>query len=97
MDNQNTNARNGVIALNILFACILAAVTFAPSSDANTTATQRYIAIPGIVNGMPMGAVYIADTTQQELVAVTYDPNNLVLKNLGYRNLASDAQTVPGM
>ena len=95
MKQINSNSRNGVIALNILFAGILAAVTFAPVGEAVTVAQNRYIAVPGTVNGLQTGTVYIADTTGQELIAITYDSNLNKIKELGYRNLASDAQTVP--
>lgn len=91
----STSSRNGILALNILFAGILAAVSFAPTSEATTFAQHRFQALPGLVNGLPSGVVYVMDTTAQELVAVAYDQSLNQLRTLGHRNLSSDAKTVP--
>ena len=38
--------------------------------------------------------VYIADTINQELIAVTFDPNERQLSGIGYQNLAAASRVV---
>mgnify|MGYP001255705035 CR=1 FL=1 len=82
----------GLLALNICLLCIFAFVTFEKQTEAQTTRAHRYIAVPGEVNGLTPGVVYIMDTSQQELVAITWDHYNKRLTPLGYRPIAADAQ-----
>jgi hypothetical protein len=47
--------------------------------------------VAGGIKGTDAGAVYIVDTTNQEMIVVGYDHNSKQLSGLGYRNLAADA------
>ena len=80
-----------LVVLNGLLLCLLAAVTFAPTADAQYRARGAYTMSAGRVNGADSSAVYVVDTANQELIAVTYNPNTKVIDGIGYRNLAGDA------
>ena len=90
------NARTtqfGLVIINVCLLIVLALVTFENASIAQTSRANRYIALPSSVNGLPSGVVYILDTNQQELVAITWDHNAQRLIPLGYRPVAKDAET----
>ena len=89
--DKKTTSRSGLIALNAMLLVVFGAVSFVPDSVAQSPTIGNYIAIPAKVNGVTSGVVYIVDTTQQELVAVTWDHNNNRVATLGYRNIKTDA------
>ena len=89
---MNTS-RNGVIALNIVLVAILSAVALVPTTEATFTAQQRYIALPSTASGVTTGIVYIMNTSERELVAISWDHNKNRVVTLGYRNLLTDAQS----
>ncbi len=80
----------GLLALNAALLVVLGAVTFGQSAEAQIRPRGNYTMIAGGVNGSQSGAVYIVDTTSQELMVVTYEPNQKELLGVGYRNLAAD-------
>ena len=94
---MNTNGKAGrrrlagIVAINGLLLAVLGAVTFAPNADAQSRSRGNYTMVAGRAQGATGGVVYIVDTTNEELVAVTWDPNQKVLSGIGYRNLALDA------
>ena len=88
---NNTTSRSGLIALNLLLLAIFSAVSFVPESIAQTPKSGHYISVPAKTNSITSGIVYILDTDNQELVAVTWDHNNNRIATLGYRNIKSDA------
>ena len=92
-DPNSTTSRGGLIALNLLLLAIFAAVSFVPETIAQTPKSGHYISVPAKANGITSGIVYILDTDNQELVAVTWDHNNNRIATLGYRNIKSDAIT----
>ena len=90
------NARKtqiGLLALNACLLLVLAFVTFENATTAQTARTHRYIALPSTINELSTGVVYIMDTSQQELVAITWDHNSKSLIPLGYRPIAADSQS----
>ena len=95
-------SRNGVLALNVLLVAILTVIVLVPPSDAQSTNPRaipadccRYVAIPAVASGINTGAVYILDTSQQEMAAVAWNQNRNKIMTLGYRNVGIDAQSVP--
>ena len=50
--------------------------------------------VTGGANGSDAGIIYIADVSNQELIAMVYNNNTKVLDGVGYRNLAGDAGNV---
>ena len=89
-DMTKTTSRRGLIALNVLFLGIFAAVSLVPETVVQTSHAGHYIAVSSEVNGISSGVIYIMDTARQELVAVTWDHNNNRVAVLGYRNVATD-------
>ena len=91
---NKTTPQNGLIALNLLLLVVLAIVTFAPSSDAQSVRSsgQQYLAVSGEVNGLTSGVVYITDTTTNggELIAATWDQNSNRIVLLGQTGIADD-------
>jgi len=84
----------GLLAVNGVLLLLLGAVTFAPSSQAQVRVRGNYSMVAGGVQGANANALYIVDTTNRELIALTYDPNQKELLGIGYRNLAVDAESM---
>ena len=93
MKSIKNTSRNGVIALNIALVAILSAVALVPTTEATFTAEQQYIALPSTASGVTTGIVFLMNTTQRELVAISWDHNKNSIVTLGYRNLSADAQS----
>lgn len=84
-------ARVGLLALNAALLLALGAVTFMPAAQAQSRPRGTYTMVGARVNGALGGVVYIVDVRNEELVAVTWDPNQRGLSGIGYRNIAADA------
>ena len=84
---------NGLLALNGALLLVLGAVTLGPRVEAQPRARADYTMVAGGAQGALGGAVYIIDTTNQELLALTYDPSQSEFYGIGYRNLIVDAMT----
>ncbi len=69
----------GLLALNGALLAVLLAVTFGPSVGAQARVRADYTMAAGRSNGAPSGTVFIVDTVNQELIALSYEPNQ---KNL---------------
>ena len=93
---------NGLLALNAALVALLAAVTFGPKVDAQARPRGDYTMVAGGVKGANSSAVFIVDTVNQEMMAITYNVQDKVLEGIAYRNLAEDsagvqrARTRPG-
>ena len=72
----------------------IALVTLAPRAEAQLRPRGSYIMVAGGVAGAPADALWIVDTVSQEMIALTYDPNQKELQGIGYRNLMADAAVV---
>ena len=84
-----------LLALNGALLALLAAVTFGPSVDAQQGRRRGdYTMVAGGVKGASSSAVYIVDTVNQEMMAVTYSQQTKTLDGVGYQNLAADARIV---
>ena len=84
----------GLVALNALLLGALAFVTFAPSVTGQPSGRQRgdYTMVSGGVNGIDSDAIYIVDSVNQEMIAITYDQTTRNIEGIGYVNLAADAK-----
>ncbi len=92
---NNTRSRlGGLIALNAALLAVLAVVTFAPGANAQHRSRGKYAMVTGGVTGSLSSVVYIVDTANQELIALSFDPSAKRLKGVGYRNIESDAGDV---
>lgn len=92
--------RRGLIALNAALLAALAAVSLQPAATAQRQGNQRaagnYTMVSGRVVGGNTSAVYILDSANQELVGLLYNGGTKTYEPIGYRDLVTDAQAVPG-
>ncbi|MBC8200679.1 MAG: hypothetical protein H8E86_01435 [Planctomycetes bacterium] len=87
-----STTRNGLVALNTALLVVLAAVSFAPVSDAQEPVQGQYLAVSGNVNGLNSGVVYIVDTQRNgAMVASTWRHNADRIVILGKRSITEDA------
>ena len=81
-----------LIALNAVLLGLLAAVTFAPSVSAEPARARGvFTMVAGGANNSQSSVVYIIDTVNQQMTAMTYDSASRSVKGLAYRDLAADA------
>jgi hypothetical protein len=91
----------GLLALNAFLLLVLAAVTLAPGAHAQAggrpTARARgeYTMVSGRIVGGNSHAVYVVDTTNQEMLALLWNQSSRALDVIGYRNLSADAAAQP--
>ncbi len=83
-----------LIVLNAILLALLAGVTFAPAAEGQFHARSEYTMVAGRVNASESSAVYIVDSTKQELIVVAYNQNTKLVDGIGYRNLAADGADV---
>lgn len=86
--------RLGLIALNVALLAVLCLIQFGPQAEAQVRPRGSYAMAAGRANGSQSGVVYVVDTTTQELIAVTWDPNQKQITGVGYRNLVRDANSL---
>lgn len=84
-------SRSGLIVLNALLLAALGAITFAPQAGAQNRVRGSYTMVAGGAKGATSSIVYVADTTNHEMIAVMYEPSQRDMIGIGYRNLAADA------
>jgi len=94
MPPRKLTAVRGLLVLNLALLTLLAAVTFGSSADAQVRQRGEYTMVAGGANGASAGVVYVVDTVNNQLIALTYDPNSKSLVGVGSRNLARDAAQV---
>lgn len=86
----------GLLVVNGLLLVLLGAVAFGARAEAQVRARGTYAVVAGGVKGANASAVYVVDTTNQELIAIRWEPSQKVVKGIGYRNLAVDMQAAAG-
>lgn len=84
-----------LIALNLGLLGLLAMVTWSSSATARQDgrARGRYMAVAGGAPGASADVIWIVDTVNQEMIALTWDASTRSTVGVGYRNLAIDAGT----
>ena len=87
-----------LVVLNGVLIAVLGAVVLAPSSLAQRGSRARgeYTMVSGRIIGGNANAVYIVDSSNQEMIAVRWNESSKSLDGLGYRDISADAQTQPG-
>jgi hypothetical protein len=87
-----------LVVLNGALIAVLGAVVLAPSSLAQRGSRARgeYTMVSGRIIGGNANAVYIVDSSNQEMIAVRWNESSKSLDGLGYRDISADAQTQPG-
>ena len=84
----------GLLLLNGLLIALLAAVTFAPTAEAQQRFRGKYAMVSGRAQGSPPYLLYILDQNSRQLVAVRYNVQQDLLEGMGYRDLVKDAATI---
>lgn len=84
----------GLLLLNGLLIALLAAVTFAPSAEAQQRFRGKYAMVSGRAQGSTPYLLYILDQNSRQLVAVRYNVQQDLLEGMGYRDLVKDAVTI---
>jgi hypothetical protein len=103
MRNMTVRGRRGLIALNAALLGAFTVLTWGPPAsgqNAQPAATGRargdYTMVAGrTISGGP-SAVYVVDSSNQELVALRWDQAKQQMVGMGYRSLQGDARAVPG-
>jgi hypothetical protein len=96
---HNPQARRGLIILNVALLMLLAAVTLAPSSHAQRgggRARGEYTMVSGKITGSSSHAVYVVDSSNQDMVIVRWNESSKSLDGIGYRDIKEDANLSPG-
>ena len=91
---MNTTSKQGLIALNIALLAVLAAVSLVPTTDAYISSNDTYVAVPGTLNGLQSGVVYIASTSNRAVLATTWDRNKKKIIIMAARSIERDAQGI---
>lgn len=86
----------GLFLLNGLLVAVLAAVTFAPSADAQSGQRFRgkYTMVSGRAQGTTPYLLYVLNQNSRELVAIRYNVQQNLLEGMGYADLAKDTAIV---
>ena len=84
----------GLLLLNGLLIALLAAVTFAPTAEAQQRFRVKYAMVSGRAQGSTPYLLYILDQNSRQLVAVRYNVQQDLLEGMGYRDLVKDAVTI---
>jgi hypothetical protein len=84
-----------LIALNLGLLAGLAMVSWSASADAwqNGRARGKYLAVSGGAPGATGDVVWIVDTVNQQMIALSWDPNTKAMVGVGFRDLTIDAGT----
>lgn len=87
-----------LLILNGTLVAVLGAIVLSPASLAQRGSRARgeYTMVSGRIIGGNANAVYIIDSSNQEMIAVRWNESSKSLDGLGYRDLSADAQTQPG-
>jgi len=91
---MNTTSKQGLITLNIALLAVLAAVSLVPTTDAYISSNDTYVAVPGTLNGLQSGVVYIASTSNRAVLATTWDRNKKKIIIMAARSIERDAQGI---
>lgn len=87
----------GLIVTNALLLGALAVVTLQPAAEAQrqgggaTRPRGTYLLVAGKMIGGTSHAVYVLDTSNQELIGLRWDGAGQRLEPFGYRNIAGDS------
>ena len=84
----------GLVLLNGLMLVILAAMTFAPTAEAQQRFRGKYAMVAGRAQGSVPYLLYIVDQNSRQMVAVRYNVQQNMLEGMGYADLVKDGVSV---
>jgi|GEM_PF-1262207 len=91
----------GLIVLNVVLLAGLGLVTVSPnagaqlSGQANTRVRGDYSVVGGATIGGVSSVLYVLDTANRELVAMSWNDSTHTLEGIGYRDLNADVLSDP--
>ena len=90
----------GLVGLNLVLLGVLGAVSFSPGAGAQSSAGHsRVRGDYSIVGGASISGVssviYVVDTANGELIALSWNDSSKSLEGIGYRDLRIDASSDP--
>jgi len=96
MNKRNT--RRGLIVANAALLAVLAVVTLSPESVAQRSGRARgaFTMVSGKMTGGNSHAVYILDSSNQDMIAAKWNDGAKSIDVIGYRDLQADSQVNPG-
>ena len=107
-DSSATGARTdqarkpvrGLVMLNLALLCGLGAVSLSTSASAQMgSATNRVRGEYTIVGGSTLGSIsnmiYVLDSANREMIALSWNDSSKSLEGIGYRDLRIDASSDP--
>ncbi len=101
------NRRRALAGLNIGLLIVLVAVALAPGArgiggaSAQPRTRGQYVMVSGRIdgatrNGASGDALYIVDSSNQDMIALRWNATTRTLEGMGYRDLAEDARSSGG-
>ena len=83
-----------VLYINVVLIALILGVALAPKAGARQPDRPRgaYSMVAGTIQGGNNDVLYVIDSINQELVAVSWDTARGNLSVVGHRNLANDAR-----
>ena len=93
---------NGVLAAAVVGVAVanLAFTDHAPGQDTIRAADLRargdYTMVSGKSNAGPNPVVYVVDSSNQEAVALKWDPTKQTMNGVGYRSIQTDSRAARG-
>jgi hypothetical protein len=86
-----------LVAVNVALLAVLGVTAVLPAQPAGNRAPGQYAMVGGeFLAGGGGNAVYILDSTNQDIVAVRWDQSRGTLAGIGYQDLSAAAQGRPG-
>ncbi len=89
-----TKSQRVLVAVNmaLLAALALASMTRGQAAAGNQPQRGRgqYVAVPAKAQGLSTGVLYIADTANEELLALRWDKGTGTFEVVGFRDLVND-------
>lgn len=89
-----TKSQRVLVAVNMALLAALALASMTRGQPAAGNQPQRgrgqYVAVPAKVQGLSTGVMYIADTANEELLALRWDKGTGTFEVVGFRDLVND-------
>jgi hypothetical protein len=89
-DCRRSGSLRGLVVLNLVLLAALAAVTFMPDAHAQARSRANYTMVAGGVPGAAADVVWIVDSVNQQVIAISWEPNKREMIGIGGRSLARD-------
>ncbi len=91
------NQHKALITLNVALVVVLAAIALSPGAGAQAGDRPRgsYTLTTGDMQGSEADAIFIVDSSSQDVVTLRFDQSSRSLRGIGYANF-SDAERESG-